>query len=72
MKALLLGFANEGEELARCLQRLGCTVSAGDSWEKGVDVAFVHTLRSLTEVSPYIHSLCHLFVERHALPPEEL
>lgn len=74
MKALLLNFTdenNEKEELIRCLQRLGCaaTLNAADG---DVSVALVHTLRSLAEASPYVHSLCHLFVQHHALLPEEL
>ncbi|MDR1024005.1 MAG: hypothetical protein LBL94_12170 [Prevotellaceae bacterium] len=72
MKALLLNFADEEEEFTRCLQRLGCTVTLNPAWEQGVDAAFVHTLRSLSEVSPYIHALCHLFVQRHTLSPEGL
>ncbi|MDR1342783.1 MAG: hypothetical protein LBK18_05960 [Prevotellaceae bacterium] len=72
MKTLLLNFADEKEEFTCCLQRLGCAVTLNPAWEKGVDAVLVHTLRSLNEVSPYIHALCHLFVQRHALPPEEL
>jgi hypothetical protein len=71
MRALLLNFANEKEEFARCLQRLGCTTTYGATRDSDVDMVFVETLRSLTEAGPYVHSLCHLFVLRHTLLPEE-
>ncbi|MDR0687913.1 MAG: hypothetical protein LBF55_04395 [Prevotellaceae bacterium] len=72
MKALLLDFTDEKEEFARCLQSLGCTATFDNPQEKDVDMVLVHTLRSLSEVSPYVRSLCHLLVLRHTLLPEEL
>ncbi|MDR0712453.1 MAG: hypothetical protein LBF67_08965 [Prevotellaceae bacterium] len=72
MKALLLNFTNEKEEFVHCLQRLGCEITYSAAQRSDVNMALVHTLRSLTEVGPYIHSLCHLFVLRHTLLPEEL
>lgn len=71
MRALLLNFTNEQEELVRCLQRLGCTPTFGATRDSDVNMVFVHTLRSLTEAGPYVHSLCHLFVQHHTLLPEE-
>jgi hypothetical protein len=72
MKALLLNFTGEEEELVRCLQRIGCTATFDVVQSSDVNMVLVHTLRSLTEVGPYVHSLCHLFVQRHTLLPEEL
>jgi hypothetical protein len=71
MRALLLNFAHEKEEFARCLQRLGCTTTFDATRNGDVNMVFVQTLRSLTEAGPYVHSLCHLFVLRHTLLPEE-
>jgi hypothetical protein len=72
MKALLLDFTDEKVEFVRCLQGLGCTAAFDNPQEKDVDMVLMHTLRSLNEISPYIRSLCHLFVLRHTLLPEEL
>jgi hypothetical protein len=72
MKALLLNFTNETEELARCLQRLGCTTTSDAAQDGSVGMALIHTLRSAEEASPHIHALRHLFVQRHTLLPDEL
>ncbi|MDR0415339.1 MAG: hypothetical protein LBH84_08010 [Prevotellaceae bacterium] len=74
MKALLLNFAHEEErkELTHCLQRLGCTTTLNGDEDKDVNMVIASRLNSLGEVSPYVHSLCHLLVQRHPLLPDEL
>lgn len=70
-----MNFTNENDDFVRCLQRLGCATTLNATWDNAVsdvNMVFVHTLRSLTEAGPYVHSLCHLFVQRHTLLPEEL
>ena len=71
MKALLLNFTTEKEDFVRCLHRLGCATTFGATPDSDVNLVFVHTLRSLTEVGPYVQALCHLFVQHHALLPGE-
>jgi hypothetical protein len=67
MKAILLGYDSEKNELQRCLQRLGCKVACDVAPDGDAGVALVRNLRSLDEVKPYVQALHSVFVQRHAL-----
>jgi hypothetical protein len=67
MKAILLGYNSEKNELLRTLQRLGCEAACDVAPDGDAGVVLVRSLRSLDEVKPYVQALHSVFVQRHAL-----
>ncbi len=72
MKALLLGFGEEQNAYARCLQQQGYTAATRMAPEDEVKVVLLRNVQCLAEVKPHVQALRHVFICRQSLPTGDL